>query len=131
MVKISRQWNYHMAQQFDNAINIDTPEAVAFIKEHFQDDYELGPLHMDTDHLTDGEYYYDLSIWGKDDRTLLGLTTAHPSECTYQIIASRPVEQENITGVKKAIAQLRVVLEHHKNIKEQATIIVSEIMSQP
>ncbi len=125
MVKVSRQWNYHMAQQFDNAINIDTPEAVAFIKEYFDDDCS-GPLHMDTDHLTDGEYYYDLSMWGKDDRTLLGIRTAHPSECTYQIIASRRVEQENITGVKKAMAQLRGVLEHNKNIKEQATIVVGD-----
>ena len=62
MVKISRQWDYHMAQQFDNAINIDTPEAVAFIEEYFDDDY-LGLLHMKTGYLTDGEYYYGLSIW--------------------------------------------------------------------
>lgn len=126
MVKISRQQDYHMAQQFDNAVHIDSKEAEVFVDGCISDD--LGDLHMKTDHLTDGEYYYSITDCGNykagTEELHLCLTTGCPNDHTYGTAAHVRLEQDNIDGVKQAILKIREKIELYDDIKDEATILV-------
>lgn len=103
----------------DFAHNINTVKGTAFVEgNHNKESPFTSAL------ITDGQYYYDFWPDRYGNGISLALITIIPDKGYYVKIASRIIKPKDVKSVKKAIAELRIIIDNDKDIRDQATITV-------